>query len=173
MFNGKHGKQQRRVNLGQDSAVTILTSGCHFNGKLYTRGSSRIGGKIEGEIISEGLLIIEESAIIKAKIKADEAVIQGQVNGQLEAHGRVELTSTSQVDGDIATPSLIIHEGAQFNGRSRMLVRTADSKQCSSSRDVSGVESIKVPDATPDPSQIVEKQPEVAMINVKEVSQTT
>lgn len=103
------------------SAVTILTTGCHFNGKLFCRGSSRIGGKIEGQVVSEGLLIIEEEAVIMAEIKADEVIIQGQVKGKLIAATRVELCDTCQFDGDISAPVLIIREGAQFNGRSTMI----------------------------------------------------
>ena len=61
---------KKPVPARDSSAVTILTSGCHFSGKLYCRGSSRIGGKIDGQIISEGLLIVEEEAIITAEIKA-------------------------------------------------------------------------------------------------------
>ena len=117
-FNDK--KPTRRGASFHESAVTILTPGCHFNGKLYCRGSSRIGGKIEGEIISEGLLIIEEEAMIAAKVKADEVVIQGQVEGRLEATGRVRLESNSKFSGDIVTPSLVIKEGAVFNGNTRM-----------------------------------------------------
>ncbi|MFK7824698.1 MAG: polymer-forming cytoskeletal protein [Oligoflexales bacterium] len=114
--------KQRRGASFHESAVTILTPGCHFNGKLFCRGSSRIGGKIEGEIISEGLLIIEEEAFITAKIKADEVVIQGQVEGELQASGRVKLESTSKFTGDIVTPSLVINEGSIFNGNTKMLV---------------------------------------------------
>ncbi len=114
---------KKPVPARDSSAVTILTSGCHFSGKLYCRGSSRIGGKIDGQIISEGLLIVEEEAIITAEIKADEVVIQGRVQGKLLATGRVELTASSQFDGDISTPVLIVREGAQFNGQSTMLRR--------------------------------------------------
>ena len=110
----------KRPDPSRDTAVTILTSGCHFTGKLYCGGSSRIGGKIEGEIISEGLLIIEEGARINAHIRADEAIVQGQVEGRLEARIRVELCSTSNFLGDISAPILVIKEGAQFNGRSSM-----------------------------------------------------
>ncbi|MCB9228270.1 MAG: polymer-forming cytoskeletal protein [Deltaproteobacteria bacterium] len=113
-------RAKRRGTGFHESAVTILTSGCHFNGKLYCKGSSRIGGKIEGEIISEGLLIIEEEALITAKIQAEEVVIQGQIRGEVEASFRVELSSSGQVEGDIITPSLVIHEGATFNGRTTM-----------------------------------------------------
>ena len=124
MFNNQRsgGTKQplKRPDPTKDTAVTILTSGCHFSGKLYCRGSSRIGGKIEGEIISEGLLIIEEEAIINANIRADEAIIQGRVHGRIEARARVELCSSSSFNGDIATPILIVKEGAQFNGNSAM-----------------------------------------------------
>ena len=48
---------------------------------------SRIGGKIEGEVISEGTLI-EEDALVEAAIQAEEVIIQGQV-GQLEASDKV------------------------------------------------------------------------------------
>lgn len=122
MFNQpkQSAKIAKKVTGARDAAVTILTNGCHFNGKLYCRGSSRIGGRIEGQIVSEGLLIIEEEAVIVAEIRAEEAVIQGKVKGKIEASGRVELTATSQFDGDIATTSLVVNEGAKFNGRTRM-----------------------------------------------------
>lgn len=124
MFNNQKGQQDKKQPKAKvparDTAVTILTSGCHFSGKLYCRGSSRIGGKIEGQIISEGLLIIEEEAVIIAEIKADEAIIQGHVQGKLQAATRVELCSSSHFEGDIMTPILSVKEGAQFNGRSQM-----------------------------------------------------
>ena len=124
MFNSKNqatGKP-KRPTPSRDAAVTILTSGCHFDGKLYCRGSSRIGGKIEGEIISEGLLIIEEGAVITASVHADEAVIQGSIKGKLQAKGRVELCASAKFEGDVMTPSLVIREGAQFNGTSKMVI---------------------------------------------------
>lgn len=117
--NSATSKQSK--TLTARSAVTILTSGCHFSGKLFCRGSSRIGGKIEGQVVSEGLLIIEEEAVITAEIKADEVIIQGQVKGKLVATSRVELCDTCHFDGDISAPVLIVREGAQFNGRSTMM----------------------------------------------------
>lgn len=116
----QNAKARRTSSPKDTNAVTILTSGCHFNGKLYTKGASRIGGRIEGSIVSEGLLVVEEEAEIIAEIKAEEVIIQGRVQGKLTASGRVELCPTAEFDGDIATNSLIIREGAQFNGRATM-----------------------------------------------------
>ena len=124
MFSSKKaaaGMVTKKVGAARDhGAVMILTSGCHFSGKLFCRGSSRIAGKIEGQIISEGLLIIEPEAIIIADVKAEDVVIQGTLQGKLIATGRVELAASAQVEGDITTPNLIIRGGAQFNGHAVM-----------------------------------------------------
>lgn len=109
-----------RKESSRDFAVTILTSGCHFAGKLYCKGSTRIGGKIDGEIISEGLLILEEEASVNADIQADEIVVQGKVEGTVIAKSRVELSASCTFVGDITSPSLVIEEGARFNGKSTM-----------------------------------------------------
>lgn len=116
----ENSKPVKKAELVRDSAVTILTSGCHFKGKLYCRGSTRIGGRVEGDIISEGLLIIEEEALIQTGIKADDVIIQGRVEGTLEARGRVELCASCRYTGDIVTPVLVIREGASFNGSAKM-----------------------------------------------------
>lgn len=118
--------QKRRGASSHDSAVTIITPGCHFNGKLYCKGSSRIGGRIEGEVVSDGILIIEEEAVVHAKIKAEEAIVQGRIKGKLEASFKVELDSTSHFEGDLVTPSLTIKEGAVFNGYATMSDKSAD-----------------------------------------------
>jgi len=158
------GKPQRKGSPVRDDAVTILTSGCHFSGKLFCRGSSRIGGRIEGEIVSEGLLIIEEGAFITAEIVAEEAVIQGHVKGKLRAKGRVELCATSHFEGDISTPSLVINEGAQFNGRSHMTVATPIGK-------AKGLDSMSDVGAShrPDP-ELSSKHPEIAIMKSPEVA---
>lgn len=149
----------KKSSVAKDSAVTILTSGCHFDGKLYCRGASRIGGKIEGQIISEGLLIIEEEAVITASIKADEAVIQGTVKGKLEATGRTELSKTSKFEGDISTPILVVTEGAKFNGRSFMIMKqnpTTKNKPKIFDEDIPKIK-------TTDPKKPTNNPPEIAV----------
>jgi cytoskeletal protein CcmA (bactofilin family) len=115
-----NGTSQKRPAATKDGGVTILTAGCHFSGKLYCKGATRIGGTIEGEVIAEGLLIVEEDAVINATVKADEIVVHGRVEGQLSVQRKIEMCSTADVQADVATPNLIVHEGALFNGRTSM-----------------------------------------------------
>lgn len=125
----ENDKNQKKQAAKLDRSVTILTSGCHFKGKLFCRGSSRIGGIVEGTIVSEGLLIIEESAMIKGDVRADNVIVQGRIHGTIESKGRVELSPLARVHGDVTTHQLIIQEGAQFSGYSKMQVPPVDRKQ--------------------------------------------
>lgn len=165
----QNNKKPKKQGATRESAVTILTPGCHFNGKLYCRGSSRIGGRIEGEIVSEGLLIIEEEAEIAAEITAEEAIIQGKVEGKLTADGRVELCATSQFNGDIQSPLLAVREGAQFNGRSTMVQgQQADKVKADKTPEPKlDTEDKKMTDGDIDPNM---EQPDVAVLKVSESS---
>ena len=109
-----YNKKSKSKNYG----ITIISSGCHFQGKLYCKGASRIAGKLEGEINSEGMLVIEEGAVIHADITTEEIVIHGSVTGSLIVKNKVELSSSSRFVGDIKSPCLVIQEGARFDGRS-------------------------------------------------------
>ena len=123
MFSSKSqgSAKSKKPSLGRDQhAVTILTNGCHFSGKLYCKGSTRIAGRVDGQVHSEGFLVVEEDAVVTAETKGEDIVIQGQVIGKIIATSRVELCATSRVEGDIVTPRLVIKEGAQFNGHTTM-----------------------------------------------------
>ena len=130
MFKKSQAEVQAVKSLKKDNkdfAVAIITEGCNFEGKLYCKGATRIGGKVDGEIISEGLLIVEDSANLKADITAEDIIIQGQVSGSLVSNGRVELSPTSRFQGSIKTDSLVIQEGAKFNGTTSMNLNTSES----------------------------------------------
>ncbi len=123
-----HKNKRKGASVG-GVAVTILTSGCHFEGKLYCKGASRIGGRIQGKVVSEGLLIIEEEASVEADVVVDEVIVLGKVNGRLRANKRIELCENSHFQGEITTPALVIKEGACFDGKAIMSEATAQQNE--------------------------------------------
>lgn len=106
--------------MGAENLSTIVTSGCHFIGDFRCSDSARINGKIDGTIVADGLLIIEEGASVVGEIAAESAIIHGCVKGNLEATGRIEFHRSARFDGDIVSPLLLISDGAVFNGHSSM-----------------------------------------------------
>lgn len=128
MFGSDKSNAQDKAKRGataKDMGVTILTSGCHFSGKLYCRGATRIGGTIEGQVIAEGLLVIEDEAVVTGTINAEDVVVHGRIEGNVDGRHRIELCATADVQADVSTPSLVVHDGALFNGRTTMKRATA------------------------------------------------
>lgn len=80
----------------------------------------RINGKFEGTLTTRGNLIIGKDAQVKANIIGESIVIAGQVNGNIKATQKLELSSTAQVIGDVEIARLAIEDGAVFNGKCKM-----------------------------------------------------
>lgn len=76
-----------------------------------------IEGRVEGRIeLKNQHLTIGPNGEVKAQIDAKQVSIVGKVTGNVNATERVEIRDTGRLDGDIVSPGLVIHEGAQVNG---------------------------------------------------------
>ncbi len=109
-----------RKELSDDDIAAFLGKGTSFKGVITYNGSIRIDGKVEGEIISQGALIVGESAVIEADISVGTIVCAGKISGNVQASGKVHLQSTASLSGSINTPDLIIDQGVAFNGQCEM-----------------------------------------------------
>ena len=110
-------KKKKKIEA---KANTLIGPGTEFKGVLKDKGSIRIDGKFEGEIETEGTIVVGEDAIINANIKASEVVIAGKVIGDIDCDGKVEISSTGSLEGKVKASDLTIAEGAFFNGECRM-----------------------------------------------------
>src|SRR6266542_7164758 len=99
-----------------DESNGRIGKGSRVCGKLAFESSIRIYGEVEGEIAAGEAVIIRRGARVNAKIRANEVVIEGDVTADIRATGRVEVGATGRLSGTIATPRLVIHEGATFDG---------------------------------------------------------
>ena len=99
---------------------TIIGRESTFEGKLIFDGVVRIDGIFKGSIQSKGKLLIGESAKIEAEIETGSLILNGEMNGNITAHERVEIKGKGRFTGNINSPSLTVEEGALFNGTSAM-----------------------------------------------------
>jgi cytoskeletal protein CcmA (bactofilin family) len=101
--------------------VTTLGAETHFKGTLKFDSSLRIDGKFEGEILSQGVLIIGEGADVKADLEAGVLVIGGAVTGNVTATDRLEMLRTGKLVGNIRTRKLKVADGVLFEGKCEMI----------------------------------------------------
>jgi len=106
-------KRSGELNGFLDRATTI-------EGELRFHDTMRIEGTIRGRIVSGGLLVVGESAVIDAEIDVDSITVEGKVSGVLRARQRVEVHAGAELRADVRTPILRIDEGAIFQGHCDM-----------------------------------------------------
>ena len=109
--------ENHTVNAGQTS---IIAQGCKFDGTVSVRGTLRIEGEFKGTISTPESMVIGKTGVVHAQVKVKNAIIGGQLFGNIEAENKIELQSGSHVEGDIKTKRLVIDEGVFFEGSCSM-----------------------------------------------------
>ncbi|HDG97020.1 MAG TPA: polymer-forming cytoskeletal family protein [Desulfobacterales bacterium] len=98
----------------------FLGEGTEFEGKLSFTGSVRLDGRFKGEILSEGTLVVGDSASIEGEIDVSEIIVSGEIKGSITASKRIEIHAPGKVFGNIQAPVVIIEEGVIFEGTCKM-----------------------------------------------------
>ncbi|MEC4674065.1 MAG: polymer-forming cytoskeletal protein [Nitrospirota bacterium] len=98
----------------------FVGEGVEFKGVISYEGTVRIDGHLEGEIYTQGTLIIGQGAVINAKVEAGTIVCQGHIVGDIIAKEKIQLLAPAVMDGSVKTPSLSMEEGVLFNGTCKM-----------------------------------------------------
>lgn len=100
--------------------MTIIGSGTVVEGVLKASASTRIDGTVNGDITSEGVVVIASEGVVNGNITAVDVKISGTVKGNLTISGKTELVSSGKLIGDIKTGSLSVDETAIFQGNCKM-----------------------------------------------------
>lgn len=103
----------------------FLDADSQINGELHFEDTFRVDGKLTGKVISEGDLVVGEQGEIEGSIEVGRVFVSGVVRGNITASSRVELTAGGKVYADLATPALVIEEGAIFEGKCRMKTKAS------------------------------------------------
>ena len=100
--------------------ATVISKGLKIEGKLSCSGNIRLDGEVQGDISSEGVVIIGENGKVNGQINADSITIGGRVAGTVRAKDKVVLEAKANLKGDIITKILMVEAGAIFNGNTKM-----------------------------------------------------
>lgn len=76
-----------------------------------------IEGQFDGNItLNDHCLTVGPEGRVKAEIHARQVIIQGSVEGNVEAREKIDLRRTGHVVGDLVAATVAIEEGAYFKG---------------------------------------------------------
>jgi cytoskeletal protein CcmA (bactofilin family) len=106
---------KNKVAIDLQTISTLISEGSILDGNLKAPAVARIDGQLNGDVIVEEGLILGEKGSIKGNILTKELVIYGVVNGNIQSNS-LEIKSTGRVNGEIRTQTLIVENGAIYNG---------------------------------------------------------
>jgi cytoskeletal protein CcmA (bactofilin family) len=122
------------------SGSAALGKNVTVKGQIFAREDLTIDGEVEGTVeCHEHRLTIGPNARVQAGLKAREIIIQGSIQGNVDATDKIDIKKEAKLVGDIKTSRIVIEDGAYFKG----------------SIDISKPSAAKAPAAAPAPPQPV------------------
>lgn len=113
-------KKPTADSLNYGKVETVIGEGTEIKGTFESSGVVRIDGYLEGTIHHSGDLIVGPKGRIVANVRSKGLAMSGEVRGEIEVEGKLELLPGARLHGDVKCGHLIVHEGALFHGRSNM-----------------------------------------------------
>ena len=119
----------RRMAEQQGGEVTIVGQGAKLEGTVVSAGSLRIDGQVKGQINADGDVMLSPQSQVEADIRAQNVAIAGRFKGSIVVKGRAEIARGGRVDGNVTSKTLVVEDGAIFQGQSIMDQQTQGQAQ--------------------------------------------
>jgi cytoskeletal protein CcmA (bactofilin family) len=110
----------KSTETGTPRSQSLVQEGMTIRGDAKVEGDLRLDGVLEGSLLSKAKVTIGATGVVRADIDAAEVLVMGRVTGKITALRRIELRKGAHIEGDLATPALVIEEGVHFQGACQM-----------------------------------------------------
>ena len=117
------------VERAEASRLSIIGNDLAIMGErivIITKGILQVDGEVQADLHGSEV-IIGEAGKVTGTIWADVIEIRGEVHGTIKGT-KVQLMAKSTVEGDIHHQTLVVVEGANFDGRVRRPADVSDLK---------------------------------------------
>jgi cytoskeletal protein CcmA (bactofilin family) len=102
------------------TSKNTLASDVEIKGNLKFSGELAFDGKLEGEINTDGVLNLGDSAVVNGNINAQSVVVRGKITGNISAKEKIEIKAKAELFGDIRAAKLLVEEGVTFVGKTEV-----------------------------------------------------
>lgn len=116
MFNKDEKRNGGMGKIGQGENETIIGQSVKVDGDFVSEGNVWVQGVVNGSLKTRGDLRVEKGSKIKADVEAANAIVAGQIKGNVTIQNNLELGSTAVIEGNIVAKVLSIEPGAILNG---------------------------------------------------------
>lgn len=104
----------------ETDTYSVIDRNSIFDGTFQTTRDLRVEGEVKGTIDCKGTLFVATGATVGAKVEADNVTVAGDLNGEVRCRGRLQIMPSGKVRGKVVTQTLVINEGALYEGQLEM-----------------------------------------------------
>ena len=101
-------------------AVSLVDRHSAFDGNLRSQRDLRVEGELKGTVSCDGMFFVAEGASVAATVDAEHVTVAGDLTGEVRCRGRLQILASGRVRAQVTTGSLVIHEGAIYEGQLQM-----------------------------------------------------
>lgn len=113
-------KNDNKVKINSSQIGTYVGADTKIEGTVITKSSLRVDGTIVGGVCADGSVIVSKSGHIKGDVIAQNIIVAGVVNGNMQIKDKTNIEPTGVVYGDISTNKILIDEQSKFQGNCNM-----------------------------------------------------
>ena len=105
-----------------DKGVTLIAANAQVEGDIRFSGELYVSGRVTGSITAAksgkgATLVVSEGGSVKGNVRVANAVVGGNVEGDMHVRERLEMSKTAKVRGDIYYKLVELNMGAVVEGR--------------------------------------------------------
>ncbi len=112
--------------MGKEEINAFLGASTEYNGRLVFQGAVRMDGIFNGEVSSEGSLIVGKDATVDGTLEVGELMLSGSFTGKAYAKKKVTIYRGGKFIGEIHAPVLVVEEGAILEGSINMINKPSE-----------------------------------------------
>lgn len=113
--------KNRRIRDKYMGTPTIVGTDVQFSGRLTGSAPVIVLGEFEGEChIEQRSVTVEAGGLWKGRIEANSVVVNGTVEGDVQADEKLELGNQAKITGNVCAAFVAIAEGAVVEGDIKM-----------------------------------------------------
>lgn len=127
MFNNNKkeiSKNSKPTNMDRNTIAKNTT----IKGEIISEGDFRIDGNLEGDLKTNGRVIIGSGGVVTGTIDALNADVEGTFSGQLNVEKILTIKVSANISGDVIVGKLSVEPGATFNASCTMKVTNKELK---------------------------------------------
>jgi cytoskeletal protein CcmA (bactofilin family) len=110
------GEEAARIQTAANEPLSLIDRFSSIEGTFTTSRDARVEGVVRGKVQCQGLLYIAEGADIDATVEAASVTVAGKLSGEVNCAGKFQIKESGRVTATVTTESLVIDEGAFFQG---------------------------------------------------------